>query len=95
MEKVLDPQSVCEQFHLCTQVLSYQKQREESLNRIQDAVGWKPSTHNHTKRTVDKKVNAKFHQKSWKRHSGQITFVQISDIHLDREYAEVCVYPTA
>ena len=37
-------------------------------------------------------MNTKVHQKPWKQHSGQITFVQISDIHLDRQYAEVHNY---
>ena len=80
-EKVLDPQSICEQLHLCSRV-----RREESLDWIKNAAGQKVSNNNRAVRTVDKKVNTKVHQKPLKQ---QITFVQISDIHLDRHYAEV------
>ena len=86
---MLDPWSICEQLHLCSQV---PLQREAPLEII---VGQKMSNHNHAVRTMDKKVNPKVHHTPEKQHSGQITFVQISDIHLDRQYAEVqnCCYP--
>lgn len=77
----MDPQIICEQLHLCNQV-----QREGSLDWSKSAVGQKASNDNHTVKTVDKKENTQVHQHPRKQ---QITFVQISDIHLDRQYAEV------
>jgi hypothetical protein len=85
-EKVLNPRSICEQFHLCSQVPLRREAPPES------AVGQKISNHSHTIRTMDRKMNPKVHHRPWKQRSGQITFVQISDIHLDRQYAEVHNY---
>ena len=85
-EKVLDPRSICEQLHLCSQV---PLQREAPL---EITVGQKMSNHNRAIRSMDKKMNPEVHHTPGKQHSRQITFVQISDIHLDRQYAEVQNY---
>ena len=88
---VLDPRSICEQFHMCSQVLL---QREVSHDWSKGAVDQIMFNNNHAIRTMDNKnlMSPKVNHKPQMQHSGQITFVQISDIHLDLQYAEVHVH---
>ena len=79
-EKVLDPRSVCQQLHLCS--------RESVDHAIKSTVDQKSSNDDRSAKTVDTKIDSKLDLKSRK---PQVTFVQISDIHLDREYSEVCL----
>ena len=108
-EKVLNPQIVCEQLHLCNQPFSNGKQRKELhtfLSHTESTLSQEQFSTDHvangiTRTRTSSKLHGdvdmnttspelpEAHQKSWKQHSGQITFVQISDIHLDRDYAEV------
>ena len=83
-EKVLDPQLVCEQVHLCDEVPV-----------LSDA----PS-HSHRRRSPSSTVTSDINGRTStpqlssaqpKPGSQQITFVQISDIHLDHLYAEVMI----
>lgn len=99
-ETVLDPQTVCEQFHLCNQILPSGK-LEEKHNENQRQIGVINKTNvsegdgtslkffDTTSMNDNKHEHSQVHPQSRKHQSGQITFVHISDIHLDLEYNEV------
>ena len=85
-EIVLDPQFVCEQVRLCNQ-----QEDEFQTPLLSDA-----DSHRVTEesvRSINRHTSSPKPSSTRDPRSGsqQITFVQISDIHLDHQYAEVNV----
>ena len=104
-EKFLEPKIVCGHFHLCNQLLSRVMPRKDVFEHVLNQKQFSSEYNHEAKsigmsskllRGVDKTLSSVSRLKasevistSRKQHSGQITFVQISDIHLDHDYAEV------